>query len=1588
MLNSNERMDYINRYLSAYENKIKMANQQGLFDAAKMFELFAANVCALWFGQPFKNLNTEVANYPYVDLISEDQELFVQVSTVQDISGKIKSTLENIRDTKDSRFSRAKNIVFFMLHNQSVDRVSDFTGDAQIGNIPFMRKDNLISTQDILSRAQTDFEFQSRLYGLLKTDEFNASTNEAKFREALAFSRNVGLKNINCFIHGEYQIDRSSLVDKVKTDAFRFISIQGAAGSGKSAFCKILLENEELVLYARAERFLEESNLNDIWSLDIEKVLTYINGKKLTFFIDALEFIADCRQTKFELLQQLYIIAQTYENVYIVTSCRSSEKGAFIKLETNLGIHSYLVDDLPNEELLHIAAKYPVIKKMCGMKAYSSLLRIPFYIELILEKNINPDDIHDEVAFREYIWNSIICLKERAKNYHLKFNEIVQTVERIVFDRAKQNLMGIRSDKVDSDILKALISERVLTEQGTSVRLKYDIFEDICFEQYFDEKFQECQGDYQLFYNEIGDMGRCVYRRYQIWISNKLFGSQDRAKFLHNLVFTDTIPPDWKKQTEIGIMKSRYCTSFFDEQELNIQESGQLWDFVNITNLFAFEVQIHFVPSGDPKLDFYPIGNGRPALIQLIYKYGLFKNAKTERTQIVKLCQDYAKQRDGKKDAAPSACAIATYYVDEILKECNSNNYYHLIQGMSPCLTIIYQMPTAAEDWLKSFLNQLSDFYRSDDPGRGRVAEDTIQWTMKNAYPQLVSAFPKELCALFEVFWTKPTDTRETFYQHRLEDGQRYGLNEHAENYSHKFRTVESNPFLWNLFTIKFSEGFEWAISFVNRSILAFAETSPQEVTKIQLYFTESEQTRIYWGNPNMWLVGIEEYNLPVLIGDIIYILKDVVIKNITIFLNRDDLGVLFANWVKEKLYTEANNIALLTIIECVGMHFQQELPGYALDLATSIPLIYWDIQRYAGLYKDPTRDLLEKQILLTVGIPSLKSRYEKDPACNCTLQEYVFSAQFHPDDTLKQSCCQMMDYLYSRAADEELDAKGYLQIQKMDAREAEVEAINENMVALKPHIHGKGAEYVAQQKQSETNDEALSNKLQVYIERASKEETETADVLILIDTVIETMEHASLGVQYENLLIHLVAVVIRDVGLDGDKRSSLCGLWINGIRRLFSNGSFAAEIALCPILFQQIHSNASPEAKNEIKLLILDLLLYRGQNGLISRISNYAKDFLAKEENLSHALLNTIVKLSEDEMRHQKYNADYLKRHSDRNVADFVPNLIPNLTYVDRLIRDEGESVYASQRDVIINEYLFEESPLEIKTFDIQNFDLSTLCRISNCGVKISDSLFNSLMREIISCMVEAWHFHFGNRTHHEALNFDCAPEIVALYQKQMVESSVDAECAIDLLFTEIDFSIFTDETIKFYQDIFGNFLPEFLDAWQEPERRRVCKKKIQYLEQKVNGIEDEHVRIQLYKSLFFFAPKYCAIDFGKCPTSYSYEDICFLNEQFSKYGKYHLQEMLQIVYQLHIDQLLPHILISINDCFNQTKPNLNQFAVIIKDNRQIVQLIIYKAFVKYSEEIKREHQLTLAYESILETLAELDYEDAAVILDEFRLH
>ena len=837
MLNSNERMGFIIEYMSSYDEKIKMANKNGLFDAAKMFELFAIEVCNVWFGQKFSNLNDETATYPYVDLISENRELLVQVSTVQDVPTKIKTTLEKIRDSKDKKCSDLKNIVFFVLSNNSIDKVREYSGDNQIGSISFTIKDNLITTNDIITKAQNDLNFQKKLYKVLKDEYENFNINIRKFKGALELS-NSGLKNIEGLINGEYEIDRNEFLEKITKDNERYISIQGGAGSGKSVLCKKYVENEKLVLYARAERFLEESHIDDIWGCCIQDVLECINGKKLIFFIDALEFIADCAETKFELLQYLYDMAAEYQNVYIVTSCRTSDKNAFIKLETNFSIKIYEVGDITEDQLALLMKQYPIIHKMYKTNSYVDLLKSPFYINLIVSNSMDIDNIGDENSLREYIWKNIICLEEKSRMYGILSNKVIETVEKIVFERARKFMLGIHKDDIDRDIMHALLSEGVIAQQGDYIRLKYDIFEDICFEHYFDKAFDLCKGKYKTFYDEIENLGRCVYRRYQIWISNKMFIQVNRDKFLYSLTFSDEIPQSWKRQTEIGIVKSRFCDNYFEEQGPEILEQGMLFDFVKNINLFAFEGELLHIRQESPQMKLSPIGNGRPCIIRLLKNEEIYKKNIIGRDDIVKLCLDYAKQEDKVAVIASDACAMMEYYVEYSLQESEQENYYKIIDEISSCLEALYRMADNSEEWLKKFFNTLINNYINGNRKSMRKSEDIMEWTLKNAYPALVTGLASELCSIADILWLRgKVDAEEfDFYRaDRLSKGFEYGLSEKAEHYNYLYRTVYENAFLWNLFRLNFKVGFHWAIQFINRVILEYATNNPEYVIKIKV---------------------------------------------------------------------------------------------------------------------------------------------------------------------------------------------------------------------------------------------------------------------------------------------------------------------------------------------------------------------------------------------------------------------------------------------------------------------------------------------------------------------------------------------------------------------------------------------------------------------------------------------------------------------------------------------------------------------------------------------------------------------------------
>ena len=136
MKNSAERIKFISEYIFAYENRIIELNKLGLFNDAKMFELFASEVGQLYFGlsKPFINLNIRTSTYPCVDLFSEERNIYCQVSTCHDVPAKINNTLNKINNSTKENIKKIKEVYFIVLSNESNDKVKDLT----IGNISFV----------------------------------------------------------------------------------------------------------------------------------------------------------------------------------------------------------------------------------------------------------------------------------------------------------------------------------------------------------------------------------------------------------------------------------------------------------------------------------------------------------------------------------------------------------------------------------------------------------------------------------------------------------------------------------------------------------------------------------------------------------------------------------------------------------------------------------------------------------------------------------------------------------------------------------------------------------------------------------------------------------------------------------------------------------------------------------------------------------------------------------------------------------------------------------------------------------------------------------------------------------------------------------------------------------------------------------------------------------------------------------------------------------------------------------------------------------------------------------------------------------
>lgn len=1580
MKESAERIGYIVDYLTSYEQKISALNRNGLYDAAALYEMFAIEICNLWFGQTFLNLNFNKSNYPYVDLVSKDSRIYVQVTTQKNIPLKIKETLEKLRDSKRAERESVEVLYFFILDNPSIANIQNFSEEKQIGSISFDAEKHLITLDKIINRAKSDRRFMDALYNLIKEETEEVEKQNKAIIKALDYSKSSMLESISYLINDKYEVDRSELLSQIRRDKQQFISIQGEAGSGKSGLCKKLLEEEPVLFYTRAETIAEVYNLDQIWGFDISQAIKLLKDKHAVFFVDALEFIADSPKNKFELLQYLYKTVKPYKNAQIVTSCRTSDYSAFKKLNDAFSIAVYQIQELTERQLQEITNRYPIIGQIAHLQSYSHLVRLPFYINLIVSQVSSIDDISEDIELREYIWKKVICLEGKTLSREVNHIEVKDTINDIVFRRAKEFSVGVPRDSVNAIVLKTLISEGIAIAENDKVRLKYDIFEDICFERFFDAQFEKCKGQYNMFYDEIKSIGRCVYRRYQIWIENKLFVKDSRAKFLYNLIIADCIPEEWEQQTLIGIVKSRFCSNFFCEYE-HLIANEKLALFLKIINTFSFDLQIIHLKNENVYTHPQPIGQGRCCLINIIHKNEKYKE-RTLKQAIGRLCEDYSQSKEYNQRTAEACCSILEYYAIETMAHTEKNPYPHKINEIADYLNSIYRMAEYASDWIRALWGSVLKEYKASSEEKW-LAEELLKYTLDHTTPGLVKVLSRELCALADAYWffvMKDDSFYDSGSVRSIEAD--YGLNKNAHNYEFTYKSVKDNLFLQMLLRYDLKQAIGWIINLTNQAAVSYKRAKPKKRNITEVWFSETGKTKQYISNADFWQCGTNHANIPLLINDAIHEMGEYLEKLLSQAIEEKITVIDFAYEIRRRIYEESNNTMPLTIIAHIGTKLIHELPSYALDLCSSIDIVRYDINRYAGQISNPEKSFLERQIILTAGIPGIEKRYtiSSEPE---NLRNYIMRAQLIADENIRHRALLILDYLYKKIPDEPKYAEERFMLQNMDIRLAQAERIDENRIALIPKLSGEAEKAQMQLKKTKTDSEERKAEaiLTSFQKEMNSSDCNVEKLYTQIETIWEIRCNSIMRFKFDRIWVTMVASILMKPELNCERRKELCNMWIESIRQMFDNETFMYDYGLTFVLFKQLEFELMPETVNAIKELALDCLIGCQDNGIIREIKRIMGIYLKQNQKLARSLFYTVLALAKDSWDHYQFDLQY------RGITELNPDnrrMQSRKSFVywtDKMIEEKGEVGYSDHRKEFLQKYLFdEESFLISNDIDINSFDLEVICYAINCGLSLESVDFFIVMHSIILNMVLSWH-----------LSKD-VPLSLKIEMQHYCMDDIDKiqpiDKLLDLMFNDIDYSLFTSDSFEFYEEVFSTLTVSYFNSHSDTQKREICRKNILSLENRISLVTIDSVRIELENSLLLSRHSFIYTDGNMVKAGYTYSDKQFLIQLWSRYGSRHLEGMLYVIYNYQIKLLLPEILVTVYNCLMIFLKEGGDPKLLSEESKVIMNEIITKAYLDCSDSIKGDEELTQAYEEALKILTDSGFKPAAILLDEFRIH
>jgi hypothetical protein len=689
--------------------------------------------------------------------------------------------------------------------------------------------------------------------------------------ERLREHRELILKDIRTELAPGLHLPRTDTVDELinAVESSGVVIVQGAAGQGKSAVVKMLLQKLEpaIVSFAfKAQEFNHPHVHQFLTNMGISLTLEQLKAElsllpRKLLLIDGAEKLFDLKYL--DAFRQLLRELSDDASWTVVITCRKlSAEELREHLLGQWGTESIMLQIplLSSTDLAWIAHEAVHLAPLLGNPKLEKLLRNLFILSLAWKAFPSTASSEmarsiDERQFKDIVWRDYVeRVSQKQGGMPLKRRNALL---RISQERAKRMSLFVSADGCDPEAVQALVADGILVESKPGgYAPSHDVLEDWAISRFIGLKFEANGGESLRFLGAVGTEP-AMRRGFRLWLSEALGESKNQAvmDFVLSAFQRDNISPVWRDEIAISVLQSENAGEFIRRVERSLLDNGKA--------LYRRLIQVLRTACKGPNesllqmygLDAYrshvvlgsvfvvPVGNGWSELIQFTYR-NINSFDLNDIGTVLGLLKDWS-QPIGPTMALPKEAAAVAQICLKYWRSLTEPDVYATGQDQE-FLKILFKIPQAATADVEALIRSALANKRIRDYPSRTIREHVAKSIECQA---LCEHFSKLVIEVARESWRFRADDEDEFNSH-LDLEQSFGLTRYV-HFDYIPPSSLQGPFVF-LLAYHPALAIEFIIRLLNESAECYANSEfGDEVVKVEIPNESGARTVI--GSARLW---------------------------------------------------------------------------------------------------------------------------------------------------------------------------------------------------------------------------------------------------------------------------------------------------------------------------------------------------------------------------------------------------------------------------------------------------------------------------------------------------------------------------------------------------------------------------------------------------------------------------------------------------------------------------------------------------------------------------------------------------------------